>query len=305
MKLTLRKYLILLFTAILIFTSCSNEIKKNSAKSTDYEENKLIKNKDTFSNEQAIKNNVNIDDLSQVNEEHNSNEIEINSKINEEILKNTTAESENLETIKAYELPKGFVYVDDIIPNIVVDAKYYTGENFIGRKIDGYEANLGILTIQAAESLKKVQKYLNSKGLGLKIFDGYRPQMAVDHFTEWAANYDDTLMKDEHYPRVKKSTLFSSGYIAHKSGHSRGSTVDLTIIDLGTMEELDMGTPFDFFGVEAHFYYDGLTNLQKENRNLLKSSMEKYGLRYYKNEWWHYTLNNEPFKKKYFDFAVK
>lgn len=298
MKLTLRKYSILLFTTILIFTSCSNEVKRNSTESTNYRENKLLENK-------SNKNNVNIDNLSKVNEEHNSNEIDINFEIDKEITKNNIEENENIETTKAYELHKGFVYVDDIIPNIVVDAKYYTGKNFIGRKIDGYEANLAILTVEAAEALKKVQNDLNSKGFGLKIFDGYRPQMAVDHFTEWAADYGDTLMKDEHYPKIKKSTLFSSGYIAHKSGHSRGSTVDLTIIDLDTMEELDMGTTFDFFGVEAHFYYEGLTNLQKENRNSLKSLMEKHGFRYYKNEWWHYTLNNEPFKKKYFDFAIK
>lgn len=305
MKLTFRKYSILLFTTILIFTSCSNEVKKNSTKSTNYTENKLIENKDTFSKGQATENNINIDDLSKGDNEDNSNEFDTNFKMNEEITKNSTQKNKNLEKTKAYLLPKGFVYLDDIIPNIVVDAKYYTGKNFIGRKIDGYEANLAILTVEAAEALKKVQKDLNSNGLGLKIFDGYRPQMAVDNFVEWAADYGDTLMKDEHYPKIKKSTLFSSGYIAHKSGHSRGSTVDLTIIDLDTMEELEMGTRFDFFGVEAHFYYEGLTDLEKENRNLLKSLMEKHGFRYYKNEWWHYTLNNEPFKKKYFDFAVK
>lgn len=316
MKLILRKYSILLFI-LLILTSCSTKNEKNSNQHTNYKQNVLLKEQNHLLSGQTVNNNVNSKDLSMFHKYLNSSVIDIIFQFNndfnkeniEDINENLSLDNENEDEIptisKAYELPKGFVYIDDVIPNILIDAKYYTGDNFIGRKIDGYEANLAILSVQAIEALAKVQNDLNSKGLGLKIFDGYRPQVAVDHFAKWAVDYDDTLMKDEHYPRVKKSTLFKSGYIAHKSGHSRGSTVDLTIINLDTMEELDMGTSFDFFGVEAHFYYKGLTKLQKENRNLLKSSMEKYGFRYYKNEWWHYTLNNEPHKKKYFNFAVK
>lgn len=297
MKFNKFNYLVLIFIITLFFTSCSNEAAVNISESNNSQQSKVTNSSEPLLKDQTAKNEITIDDSSKIAAEPNTNNVDTSKEINKE--------EEVIETIKAYQIPKDFVYVDDIIPNIIIDAKYYTEDNFIGKKINGYEGNLAILTIQASEALKNVQNDLNSKGLGLKIFDAYRPQMAVDHFVSWAADSTDTLMKDEHYPDIKKSALFSSGYIARKSGHSRGSTIDLTIINLTTNEEFDMGTSFDLLGVQAHFYYDNLSKEQKNNRQLLKSTMEKYGFRYYKNEWWHYTLNNEPYKNKYFNFEVK
>jgi len=203
------------------------------------------------------------------------------------------------------KLPQGFVYVTDYIPHIEVDMKYHTAHNFVGRPIDGYHSAEVILTERATRALQQVEKELNKEGLGLKVFDAYRPQTAVNHFKRWAKDIKDTLMRQEFYPQVDKRELFKKGFIASKSGHSRGSTIDLTIIDLKTKKELDMGVPFDFFGEESAHSYAKLSPSQKKNRQKLKSLMEKHGFRAYSKEWWHYTLNNEPFKDKYFDFKIK
>ena len=162
-----------------------------------------------------------------------------------------------------------------------------------------------IFTQKATTALQQVEKELNLRGLGLKIYDAYRPQAAVDHFKRWAKDIKDTLMRQEFYPTVDKRLLFKQGYIASKSGHSRGSTIDLTIIDLKTKKELDMGTAFDFLGAESAHDYPKLNNEQKKNRKLLKEVMIKHGFRPYSKEWWHYTLNNEPFKETYFNFKVQ
>lgn len=205
----------------------------------------------------------------------------------------------------AGQLPDGFVYVKDVIPYIEVDLRYCGHHNFVGKPIQGYLEPQVILTEKASQALAKVEKELNKNNMGLKIFDAYRPQSAVNHFVAWARDSKDTLAKKEFYPSEDKSLLFKKGYIASKSGHSRGSTIDLTIILLDSRQELDMGSPFDFFGkISSHTYRD-LTPLQKKNRNLLKSTMEKYGFLAYQEEWWHYTLKEEPFKGKYFDFPVK
>jgi len=202
-------------------------------------------------------------------------------------------------------LPKGFVYLTDFIPHIAVDMKYFTNHNFVGRPIDGYKSNKIILTERATLAIQKIEKELNKEGLGLNVFDAYRPQIAVNHFKRWAKDIKDTLMRQEFYPRVDKRDLFKKGFIASKSGHSRGSTIDLTIIDLKTKKELDMGVAFDFFGEESGHDYTKLSNTQKQNRIKLKKIMEKYGFRAYSKEWWHYTYNDEPFKDKYFDFHIK
>lgn len=202
-------------------------------------------------------------------------------------------------------LPKGFVYVTDYIPHISVDLKYFGKHNFLGKKVDGYEANKVILAERATLALQKIEKELNKEGLGLKVYDAYRPQTAVNHFKRWAKDIKDTLMRKEFYPKVNKRDLFKKGFIASRSGHSRGSTIDLTIIDLKTKKELDMGAPFDFFGEESGHGYPKLNSTQKQNRLKLKKIMEKYGFRGYNKEWWHYTLNNEPFQKTYFDFKIK
>lgn len=203
------------------------------------------------------------------------------------------------------QLPDGFVYVKDVIPNIDVELRYCTDNNFVGEAIDGYKENKAILTKEAAASLKKVQVELEKEGLSLKIYDAYRPQRAVNHFVRWARQVNDTLKKAEFYPRVKKKNLFKAGYIASKSRHSSGSTIDLTIIDLKTGEELDMGSPYDFFGSESWVKNSDLDKVQRKNRKLLQKVMLGNGFRNYPQEWWHFTLRGEPFRNEYFDFVVK
>jgi D-alanyl-D-alanine dipeptidase len=186
-----------------------------------------------------------------------------------------------------------------------IDLRYYGSHNFLGRPVDGYDAVRVYITKEAATAMMAIQKELNSKGLGIKVFDAYRPQKAVNNFKEWALDIADTLAKQEFYPNVDKRDLFKLGYIAEKSGHSRGSTIDLTLIKLDDKTELDMGTGFDFFGEPSHHDYKNLTEEQMNNRKVLRNIMEKHGFKAIEEEWWHYTLKNEPFKDQYFDFDVK
>ena len=201
--------------------------------------------------------------------------------------------------------PDDFVYLLDLEPSIKIELRYFSNNNFIGQPIDGYHRSTIIVSKPTALALQKVQNDLEKKGLGLKIFDAYRPQQAVNHFVRWAKVLNDTLMKQSYYPDVPKSELFKRGYIASKSGHSRGSTVDLTLIDLDTGNELDMGSPYDFFGVQSHPFYKKITDEQRKNRMLLRRVMLKNGFKPYENEWWHFTLRDEPFPNQYFDFPVK
>ena len=202
------------------------------------------------------------------------------------------------------QLPNNFVYLDEIIKDVVINLKYLSNDNFVGSPINGYLNNRIIITKEAASALKHVQEDLSHFGYGLKVFDTYRPQKAVDHFVKWSKN-NNKKMKSTHYPNVKKKRLFKEGYIASKSGHSRGSTIDLTIIDLKNNKELDMGTIYDFFGKESWIDYSKLSSKQRANRLLLQSLMKKYGFRPLKEEWWHFTLHNEPFPEKYFNFNVE
>jgi len=202
------------------------------------------------------------------------------------------------------QLPKGFVYVAEVIPNIQLDLRYSSYNNFVGQPIKGYQKARCILSTQATEALKKVQLSLNKKGLGVLIYDSYRPQQAVDHFMKWAKNTNDTLMKQLYYPDVKKKNLFKKQYIATRSGHSRGSTIDITIVDLKTGIPLDMGSPFDFFGSESWVSNTNLTNTQIANRNLLQTTMKQFNFKNYPKEWWHFTLRREPFPTTYFDFPL-
>jgi len=202
-------------------------------------------------------------------------------------------------------LPKGFVYIDDVIPTIEIELRYFNAHNFVGEPIDGYLADKCIISSSAARELREVQIEFKKFGLGLKIFDGYRPQQAVDHFKRWAENLEDTKMKSQYYPDVAKKDLFREGYIDAKSGHSRGSTVDLTIVDLLTKEELDMGSPWDFFGPVSWIANAELTKSQRANRMLLNQIMQEFGFKPYAKEWWHFTLRIEPFPKKYFNFPVE
>lgn len=208
-------------------------------------------------------------------------------------------------SIYSQNIPKGFVYLSDVDATIQSELRYLSAHNFIGKTIDGYQDNCVIVTQETAKALQKVQVILLKKGYSLKIFDAYRPQQAVDHFVKWAKVLNDTLMKQEFYPRVPKSALFELGYIASKSGHTRGSTVDVTIIDLKTNKELDMGSSYDFFGNESHPFYKKITEHQKKNRLYLRQIMLSNSFKPYNNEWWHFTLRNEPFPKTYFNFPIK
>ncbi len=210
----------------------------------------------------------------------------------------------SLLTLQA-EIPKSFSYVQEKIPTIELEMRYFGENNFIGSKIDGYFAPKAILTTKATLALVKVQKDLEEFGLGLKIFDAYRPQKAVDHFVRWGLDLSDRKMKAIYYPTVEKRYLFRDGYIAKKSGHSRGSTVDLTIIDLASKVELDMGSSFDFFGEVSHITASNISSQQRANRMLLHRVMLEHGFKAYAEEWWHFTLKNEPYKKRYFDFNVE
>lgn len=203
------------------------------------------------------------------------------------------------------KLPNGFVHLKEHIPGIVLDARYFGTNNFIGQRIRKYESDNLIIGIEAANALVNVQQELKTKGLELKVFDAYRPQGAVDHFVEWAKDLNDTLMKAQFYPDVDKSELFDKGYIAAKSGHSRGSTIDLTIIDSDTRVELDMGTTFDFFSPKSWPTDTTVTTKQFENQMLLQTLMEKHNFKHLPEEWWHFTLNNEPYPDTYFEFSVR
>lgn len=207
--------------------------------------------------------------------------------------------------ISLNQLPEGFVHVQEVIPDLDVELRYFSSHNFVGDTIEGYKTNNLILTQQTAEALKQVQEELQSQNLCLMVYDGYRPQRAVNHFIRWAKDLNDTINKQEFYPKVEKRHLFRDGYIAAQSGHSRGSTVDLTIIDGITSEPLDMGSPYDFFGVPSWVEYQNITEPQKHNRKLLQKVMLKHGFRNYPQEWWHFTLNGEPFPETYFDFVVE
>lgn len=204
----------------------------------------------------------------------------------------------------AQELPKGFVYLNEVVPSIETELRYCSHNNFIGIPIDGYEDNVLVISAKAANALKKAQEELLEKGFSLKVFDAYRPQQAVNHFVRWARVLNDTVKKREYYPNVPKRQLFNLGYIASKSGHTRGSTVDLTLIEVKTGTELDMGSPYDFFGEISHPFSKKLSKEQQENRLLLRTVMLKNNFRPYVNEWWHFTLRNEPFPKTYFNFPV-
>ncbi len=203
------------------------------------------------------------------------------------------------------QLQEGFVYIKDEIPTIKVELRYFSENNFVGQRIDGYNANVVILSKDATKALKKVQDELLKDSLSLKVFDAYRPQRAVNHFRKWARNVNDTLTKQAYYPNVKKKNLFKEGYISTRSRHSSGSTLDITLVDLSTYKELDMGTSYDYLGKESQTFYKGITQQQQKNRMLLKNVMSKYGFRNYSQEWWHFTLRGEPFLNKYFDFLIE
>jgi len=202
-------------------------------------------------------------------------------------------------------LPPGFVYAKEVIPKLRTDLRYYSSNNFIGEPVNGYIKPKCILTKEAAEALKKVQEEFERLGFGLLIFDAYRPQTAVNQFVKWSKDSTDTKMKKQFYPNVNKRDLFNEGYISSKSGHSRGSTVDVTIVSLRTGHILDLGGPYDLFDKKSWIDYKNITKNQRAIRLMLQRRMVKHGFKPYEKEWWHFTLAKEPYPNKYFDFPVE
>ncbi len=210
-----------------------------------------------------------------------------------------------------------FVVITEVVPDVILEIRYYSTYNFVGARIDGYEEPIALFTREAAEALKAVSDDVKAQGYRLKIYDSYRPQMAVDHFVRWAEDLEDKAMKPYFYPLEDKEFLFDKGYIAAHSGHTRGSTVDLTLFDMATGKELDMGGVHDWFGIESHPDYGGnpetgeytggvqITEEQFRNRMILREAMLRHGFKPYDCEWWHFSLADEPYPDTYFNFPVQ
>ena len=226
--------------------------------------------------------------------------------------------------VSAAEDTSQFVVLTDAVPDAILEIRYFSTYNFVGDRIDGYLEPTALLTKQAADSLRAVSDDVVKLGYRLKIYDAYRPQMAVDHFVRWAEDIADTRMKDYFYPDLDKNVLFPQEYICARSGHSRGSTIDMTLFDMATEKELDMGGTFDWFGPESHPDFCGnpetyeftgdnskspagrtITKEQFANRMILRQAMLRHGFKPFPTEWWHFTLDNEPFPDTYFTFPVR
>jgi zinc D-Ala-D-Ala dipeptidase len=208
----------------------------------------------------------------------------------------------------AEQRPAAFVDAATLIPGLVVEMRYAASHNFVGAPVDGYEKPVCLLARPAAEALAQVQRDLSAQKLGLKVFDCYRPARAVAHFIRWARDVRDTKAKDEFYPAVDKRDLFRLGYISPQSGHSRGATVDISLVRLADGAEpveLDMGTPFDAFSPRSWPSDTTVSAEARRNRALLAEAMRRRGFVRYVKEWWHFTLGNEPFRGTYFDFPVR
>ena len=200
--------------------------------------------------------------------------------------------------------PSGFVLLGEFVPHIVQEIRYYSTYNFIGDRIDGYEEPCALATVEAARALKSAAAELLVQGYRLKLFDAYRPARAVKHFVLWGIEDQDVRMKPYFYPDLEKQSLFAEGYIAKRSSHSRGSAVDVTLLDMKTGKEVDMGSPFDLFSVISHPDCRDITGEQYENRMLLQKTMVRNGFRTLDCEWWHFSLEDEPYPDTYFDFPV-
>ncbi|MCR5061138.1 MAG: M15 family metallopeptidase [Saccharofermentans sp.] len=198
----------------------------------------------------------------------------------------------------------GFVLLSDYVPGMIQEIRYFSTYNFIGDRINGYEEPCAIATLEAARALNRASCELNVLGYRLKVFDAYRPVTAVRHFVMWGLEDLDLRMKPFFYPDLEKENLFNLGYIASQSSHSRGSTIDLTLFDMKTGKEVDMGSPFDFFGEISHPDYKDITREQYDNRMLLQRVMVRAGFVPIDCEWWHFTLKDEPYPDIYFDFPV-
>lgn len=201
-------------------------------------------------------------------------------------------------------MEKGFVFLDEALPGIRWDAKYATWDNFTGKPVEGYELNRIVGTHALAAALLAVQEQSANLGYGLLLWDGYRPQRAVDRFLQWSEEPEDGLAKSKHYPNINRSEMFQLGYVAAQSSHSRGSAIDLTLYRVDTGALVPMGGGFDLMDVISHHEAKGITEAEAQNRRLLRSIMESSGFNSYDYEWWHYTLKNEPYPTTYFDFPI-
>jgi zinc D-Ala-D-Ala dipeptidase len=212
-----------------------------------------------------------------------------------------------LTNAMAKKIPDTFVELSVHIPTINLDIRYFTTNNFVGARIDGYKSPRAYLSLQGADALRNIQSELAIFGLGLKVYDAYRPQQAVDHFMRWAKDPNDIKMKLKYYPEMDKESLFREGYLIDKSSHSRGSAVDVTIVSLHKTNpiELDMGTDWDFFGPDSGPKSFAVTQQQRANRMLLYHLMKKYGFKPHEKEWWHFTLENEPYPNQYFNSPIQ
>lgn len=202
-------------------------------------------------------------------------------------------------------LPENFVYLEDIDSTIIQDIQYATPNNIIGRPVEGYYAHRCIVTRPVAELLSIIQKELTRQSFGLKVFDCYRPQMAVDNFYQWSQDISQQQTKAQYYPRINKIDLFKLGFFIQKSGHTRGSTVDLTLVNLHDKTELDMGTPFDFMDELSYPSNTAISIDQYNNRMILRNIMLKYQFLPLDTEWWHFTFENEPYRDTYFNFPIR
>ena len=236
----------------------------------------------------------------------------------------SNGEEKNSVALSATDDNSNFVNITDVVPDVILEIRYYGTYNFVGSRIDGYEEPTALLTKQAAKALKAVSDDVMKQGYRLKIYDAYRPQKGVDHFVRWASNLNATEMKDYFYPDLDKKVLFEQEYIYERSGHTRGSTIDLTLFDMKTEKEVDMGGTFDWFGPESHPDFCGnpetgeytgdnskspkgrsITAQQFANRMILRNAMLRHGFKPLDTEWWHFTLKDEPFPDTYFTFPVK
>ena len=211
----------------------------------------------------------------------------------------------------------GFVNLTDVVPDAIIEARYFGTYNFVGARIDGYLEPVVLYTREAAEALRAVSDDVKARGYRLKVYDAYRPQCAVDHFVRWGKDLADSMMRQYFYPDEEKAYLFERGYIAERSGHTRGSAIDLTLFDMATGKELDMGGVHDWFGIESHPDYGGdpetgeytggvqITEEQFRNRMILREAMLRHGFKPYDCEWWHFSLADEPYPDTYFNFPVQ
>ena len=229
-----------------------------------------------------------------------------NETVEEKVVKEITTEDadKDEERLVYSDDASDFVLVSEAVPDVILEIRYYSTYNFVGDRIAGYDEPVALLTRKAATALAEVSNDLRDKGYRLKIFDAYRPQMAVTNFMSWAQDPEDVRMKEYFYPELEKDVLFPQGYIMEHSGHSRGSTVDLTLFDMKTEKEVDMGGTFDYFGELSHPDYKGITDEQYANRMILRDAMLSQGFKPLAEEWWHFTLENEPYPNTYFTFPV-